>query len=148
MVVQLDKPRMSRRVRALYLSIFKGVGYKYYWHWSWGINSKKIGPGNKVYGSMNDDQKNARAAFLFYKMYGGYDGVDFYKLQNIVCKHGIAATIYEWAREIPNANIKKCQKAIMERGTPSEMRLFAMNISGSHSDSLNSLATVAEVFSM
>ena len=92
---------MTKRVKSQYDRILIGDGHERMYHYTWGQPLK--------YGTdfFTVGQKNARFAYLFYEQYGGYDGVDFNRIQNIIIRSGHAHTICLWAKNIPGANVRK-----------------------------------------
>src|SRR4051812_1947497 len=105
---------MSRRIRQHYQAILDGDGSDYIWFYHW---------------KYSQEENNAWAAYFFYKEFGTREGVDFYRIQKFVLA-GPPEVVYEWARNIKGANIRRCQSVILERGTPEMLRKFAMNIPG------------------
>jgi hypothetical protein len=87
----------------------------------------------------------AWAAWDFTKRWYGRRGVDVEKLQRVVLDWGSGECIYRFAMDVPGANVRRCQAAVMEDAEPGVMRLFAANVPGAYAPSLEALALVAEV---
>src|ERR1700735_2180333 len=125
----MAKQEMSRRVRRHYLAILNGNGSSYCDNWKWwGGDCTK---------------QNAWAAFFFFKQFGTRKDVDFYQLQKIILK-GEPELIYRFAKEIPRANIRKCQIELLERGSPVILRTFAKNIPGARKEEIEAMCLIME----
>lgn len=87
----------------------------------------------------------AWAAWAFAKKWHGRKGVDLKKLQRIVLDWGSGECVYRFAMDVPGANVKRCQAAVMKDVEPETMRLFAANVPGAYAPALEALALVVEV---
>ena len=133
----MSKPRLTRRQRCWYSEVISCLKEKprqvfsYYWYcprtkraiedsWAWG-----------AYGCA--------------KKYGSREGIDLKKLQLIVLKYGNADQLYKYARDIPSANVKRFQKALVEAGDHRLMKAFSDNIPGANQKYLQNLLIIMEV---
>jgi hypothetical protein len=126
----MSKPEMSRRIRRRYQAILlrDSNNYDHISSWSWKHNRNS----------------HAWAAYIFYKQFGGRNGVDFHRLQRMVLK-GPGELILLWARDIKGANLKKCHAAILEKGDPKMLRMYAEAIPGARKEELENMAVIKEV---
>lgn len=91
----------------------------------------------------------AWAAYYFAKRWNGRD-INMKKLQKIVLDWGDSKCLYEYARDVPGANIRRFAHAMVHANDPDMMRLFVANVPGviaSDTRYLIGMAAVAEVMS-
>jgi hypothetical protein len=131
------KAALTRRQRHVYLDIIRHVHKKPTYtcnHDIW------------VQHKWQCNESWARAAYGFAKQWGGRKGVDLKKLQHIVLKYGGAPVLYRYARDVPSANIKRFQKAIIETEDFKYVQLFADNIPKADQKILGNVLIILEIF--
>lgn len=87
------------------------------------------------------------ATLVFLKDFGNYKDVDKLKLQSIIIRSKNAECIMEFVKTFPWANMKRCQKAILETGKAKDLRKFAKIIDNELAKTkLRNLADVYDIF--
>lgn len=69
------------------------------------------------------------------------------KLQLIVLRSGDAECAYEYARDVPGAQVRRLQKVVVDHGDATLMRKFS-KLSGADVQLLRSLVVVAEAMTI
>lgn len=100
------------------------------------------------YGWMPGPKSVAYGAYVFAKEFGGKEGVDIKRLQNMVIKACDPYTAYQYARNIPDANIRRLQDVVIRYGNPKLMRVFAENIPMANKGKLEAFAIIREVMEL
>jgi hypothetical protein len=90
----------------------------------------------------------AWGAYYCAKKYGSRKDVDLKKLQLVALRHGSARQLYRYARDIPSANAKRFQTALVEIGDYHFMKTFSNNIPGANRKYLENLLIVMEVMDL
>ena len=125
---------MTRRQRKLYLDIL------------WAIKKRNKNFENNTWPRWQSYRNNtARSAYHFARRWGGRKDVHVGKLQNAVIRFGSGKTIFEFALNIPEANINRLQYAIISCDNPIWIRKFAKYIPNAKKEMLESVAMVAEI---
>lgn len=125
-----SKARMSKRIERYYRAVLE--------HWDltdWLFVQTHYKMGRKM--------RSAYSALLFIRNWGGREGVDLARLQNIVALDPRCS--YELARDFPWANVRKLEMTVIRKGSPELMRTFAANIRGARSEMLLEIALEREV---
>lgn len=137
----MGKAKLTRRQQRQYHAIIGGDGSA----WAY--------PGPGYWGSVNGQRRNGRAygngwcALTFARQFGGRSDVDLKRLQLEVLRSGNSECAYEFARDVPGANVRRLQRVVVEDGDPSVMRAFAMNVPGADVRHLEAMILIAEVMS-
>lgn len=69
-------------------------------------------------------RNDACLAYYFATVWGGRD-IDFARLQNIIVKSNYPKLIYKYARDVPGANIRKLQYAMLRTGNTLDLKKFS-----------------------
>lgn len=134
----MSKPRMTRRQQRWYQSAISCLKnpptqtFAYYDWVPWGRHSR-VG------------HSWAWGAYYCAKKYGSRAGVDLKKLQLITLRYGCAKQLYKYAKDIPGANIKRFQKAIVETGESKYVKMFMDNVPEANQAYLENILLVMEV---
>lgn len=132
------KPALTRRLHDAYRRVLANNGGWYLDHeFQWCRHRGHFGAA---------EEHNAWAAYYFAKRWNGRD-IDMARLQNIVVRGGSAKCILAYARDVPGANVRKLQFALIERGTVVQLRDFA-KLPGANADALERMAIAREVMAM
>lgn len=121
-----SKPELTKKLKSRYKEILEGWdGKNYRWtiwdgeYWCW-------------------------AAFRFAKQWHGRN-IDLARLANIVLRSEDAECCYRYAREIPDAPIRKFQRQVIRYGTSELMRRFSREIPGADCAHLEGMACIADI---
>jgi len=63
----------------------------------------------------------------------------------ITLRYGCAEQLYKYAKNIPGANVKRFQKAIVEAGNYKYVKAFMENVPGANREYLQNLLIIVEV---
>jgi len=130
----MGRARLTRRQQRQYQAIIGGDGSA----WAY--------PGPGYWNSVNGrPQGNCWCALTFARQFGGRADVDLKRLQREVLRSGVSECAYQFARDVPGANVRRLQRVVVEDGDPSVMRAFAMNVPGANVRHLESMILIAEV---
>lgn len=130
----MGRARLTRRQWRQYQAIIGGDGSAWaypgpgYWN---GVNFRGGG--------------NGWCALTFARMFGGRDDVDLKKLQLQVVRSGSPECAYEFARDVPGANVRRLQEVVIGAGDPAVMRAFAKNIRGADVRKIEAMLVIADV---
>lgn len=127
---------MTRRQRRWYQEVVSCLkrkpsqAFSYYWYhpyhnavghsWAWG-------------------------AYYCAKKWRSRKGVDVKKLQLITLKYGNAEQLYKFAKDIPEANVKRFQRAIVETGSYRFVKAFLDNVPNANQAYLENMLIIMEV---
>lgn len=134
----MSKPRLTRRQQRWYDEVISCLKREptrefSYYYWAWGPRFH-----DRIVHSW------AWGAYCCAKKYGSRD-VDLKKLQLIALKYGNAELLYRYAREIPSANVKRFQKALVETGDAHYMKIFLDNVPGANETYIKNMLLIMEV---
>lgn len=127
------KTGLTRRQLREYQQIIIGNGHIYY------FSGKAAG----YYKGYTDGRSNGWAALFFAKQWRSRN-INIRKLQKVIIASDDARCAYEFARDVPGANIKKIQDMIVNCNDPAIIRKFA-NIHGADKELLLDALIIAEV---
>jgi hypothetical protein len=132
----LSKPRMTRRQRRWYdevISCLKNPPTQEFSQYFWAPHNVRV------------QYSWAWGAYFCAKKYGSRADIDLKKLQLITLRYGCAKQLYKYAKDIPGANIKRFQRAIVETGEYKYVKMFHDNVPGANQAYLENMLIVMEV---
>jgi hypothetical protein len=97
------------------------------------------------WGPSSDAIGNEHAALQFAKSYGSRDCVDMKRLQRIIIESKNADCCYQFARDVPGANIRRLEYVVARYGELQTIRAFILNVPRANKRFLEGVITVKEV---
>lgn len=135
----MSKPKLTRRMMRRYQTILKHDAF----------TIKQYMPLNGIIISLKSRTKLSDKYFIglaalhFAKEWKSRD-IDLKRLERIVAQSGDAKIMADFAINIPSANVKRLQKAVMKTLDPEGIRYF-MSVPGAHVESLRNFLVILEV---
>lgn len=134
----MGRARLTRRQRRQYQDIIGGDGSA----WAYPGPGFWLGRGGA---SPRPWVGNGWCALAFARKFGGRDDVDLKRLQLQVIRSGDPKCAYEFARDVPGANVRRLQEVVITAGDPAVMRTFAKNIPGANVRRIEAMLVIADV---